>query len=104
MLDSLDSAEDLIATGLVAPKFQFRSKRHGVIAEFDFGAIADRTQHPYRVQSEQFKLTRILLAKLVDRPGFGIEFGKRVDGVTQEASSPCMSAERTATNSAEPAG
>jgi len=80
MLDSLDSAEDLIATGLVAPKFQFRSKRHGVIAEFDFGAIADRTQHPYRVQSEQFKLTRILLAKLVDRPGFGIEFGKRVDG------------------------
>src|SRR6266480_7582320 len=39
-----------------------------------------------RVQSEQFKLTRILLAKLVDRPGFAIEFGKRVDGVTQEAS------------------
>jgi 3-(3-hydroxy-phenyl)propionate hydroxylase len=86
MLESLGSADDLIAAGLVAPKFQYRSKRHGVIAEFDFGAIADRTQHPYRVQSEQFKLTRILLGKIIDRPGFRIEFGKRVDAVTQEAS------------------
>jgi 3-(3-hydroxy-phenyl)propionate hydroxylase len=86
MLDALGSANDLIATGLVAPKFQYRSKRHGVIAEFDFGAIADRTQHPYRVQSEQFKLTRILLGKLVDCPGFRIEFGKRVDAVMQERS------------------
>src|SRR5207244_4487989 len=55
MLEDLGAARDLTAQGLTAAKFQYRSKRDGVIAEFDFGAIADLTRHPYRVQAEQFK-------------------------------------------------
>ena len=62
MLDQLGAAEPLIAQGLTAPQFQYRTKAHGVLAQFDFGAIADVTAHPYRVQCEQSKLTRILLA------------------------------------------
>src|SRR5262249_43316299 len=62
MLAELGAADDLIKQGLIAPKFQYRTKRDGVIAEFDFAAIADVTAHPYRVQAEQFKLTRILHA------------------------------------------
>ena len=50
MLDRLGAAKPLIAQGLAAPQFQYRTKQHGVLAQFDFGAIADATAHPYRVQ------------------------------------------------------
>src|SRR5262249_61102336 len=60
MLDRLGAARPLIAQGLTGPAFQYRSRPHGVLAQFDFGAIADVTAHPYRVQCEQSKLTRIL--------------------------------------------
>src|SRR5262249_19009611 len=74
MLASLGAASPLIAQGLTAPKFQYRSKRHGVLATFDFGGIADVTAHPYRVQCEQSKLTRILYEQLRDNADFEIEF------------------------------
>ena len=86
MLDELGFAEELIGQGLVAPKFQYRTKR-GVIAQFDFAAIAGETRHPHRLQSEQFKLTRIIHNSLQHDPNFRIEFGQRVDGVTQDANS-----------------
>jgi 3-(3-hydroxy-phenyl)propionate hydroxylase len=85
MLAELGAANDLIKQGLIAPKFQYRSKRDGVIAEFDFAAIADLTAHPYRVQAEQFKLTRILHGLLAHSPDFRVEFASRVEGVTQDA-------------------
>ena len=61
MLDDLGIARSLIAQGLLAPKFQYRSRQHGLIAQFDFAGIADVTRHPFRLQCEQSKLTRILL-------------------------------------------
>ncbi|HYS48108.1 MAG TPA: FAD-dependent monooxygenase [Xanthobacteraceae bacterium] len=85
MLDELGAARPLIAQGLTAAKFQYRSKRDGVIAEFDFGAIADVTAHPYRMQAEQYKLTHILLAALERAPEFRIEFSSRVEGVAQDS-------------------
>src|SRR5580704_14987782 len=84
MLDELGVARQLIDEGLKAPKLQYRSKKDGVIAQFDFGEIADRTKHPYRVQSEQFKLTRILLANLRNDSHFRIEFGARLENVQQD--------------------
>src|SRR5215471_8375850 len=53
MLDLLGAAKPLIAQGLTAPQFQYRSKHHGVLGQFDFAAIADATRHPFRVQCEQ---------------------------------------------------
>ena len=61
MLDALGATQPLIAQGLQAPAFQYRTKKDGLLALFDFAAIADATSHPYRVQAEQSKLTRILL-------------------------------------------
>ncbi len=84
MLDEFDAAAPLITQGLIAPQFQYRT-RDGVIATFDFAAIADATRHPFRVQAEQFKLTRILLDRLIGNPGFRIEFGTRVANVEQDA-------------------
>src|SRR5262245_30678486 len=87
MLAELGAAADLVAEGLVAPQIQYRSKRDGVIATFDFAAIADLTRHPHRLQCEQFRLTRILLGRLENEANFRIEFGQRVFGAAQDASS-----------------
>ncbi|MBI1200915.1 MAG: NAD(P)-binding protein [Rhodopseudomonas sp.] len=91
MLDDLGFAKPLIETGLVAPRFQYRTRQDGIIGAFDFAAIADATRHPYRLQNEQFKLTRIILDKLKDNPNFKIEFGKEVAGVEQDSDSVTVS-------------
>jgi 3-(3-hydroxy-phenyl)propionate hydroxylase len=85
MLHGLGAAEPLIAQGLVAPKFQYRTRQQGLLAEFDFGLLADLTGHPYRVQCEQSKLTRILYEQLRTRPNFALEFNTEVRGVEQRA-------------------
>ena len=82
-LDELGFAGDLIAQGLKAPGLQYRSRRDGLLARFDFGLIHDITRHPYRLQAEQFKLTRIIHAKLSGDPNYQIEFGQRICGVSK---------------------
>ena len=94
MLDRLGAAQPLIAQGLLAPQFQYRSKRHGVLAQFDFATIADTTKHPYRVQCEQSRLTRILYDQLRRKPQFELQFHSRVVGVTQSEDRVTVSIER----------
>jgi len=83
MLDRLGAAGALIAEGLIAPRFQYRTKRDGVLGQFDFGAIADLTHHPYRVQCEQSRLTRILHQQLRGIAEFQLQFDAEVKDVTQ---------------------
>ncbi len=83
MLDKLGVADDLIKEGLMAPTVQYRSKALGAVAQFDFGDIADLTAHPYRLQSEQFKLTRIIQRHYQSNPNFRVEFNHSVKGVEQ---------------------
>src|SRR6266849_7885346 len=94
MLDRLGAALALIAQGLTAPAFQYRSRRHGVLAQFDFGAIADVTAHPYRVQCEQSKLTRVLYQQLRGEPDFELQFDAQVKDVTQHRSGVEIAIER----------
>jgi len=94
MLEALGATQPLIAQGLVAPAFQYRTKKDGLVAQFDFNAIADATTHPYRVQAEQSKLTRILLDRLNGQSGFEIEFNSRVQAVAQDKSSVTLTIER----------
>jgi 3-(3-hydroxy-phenyl)propionate hydroxylase len=86
MLDELGAAKPLIAQGLTAPKFQYRTLRHGILAEFDFAAIADATAHPYRLQCEQSRLTRVLLDQLRSNPNFSIEFNSAITRTRQNSS------------------
>ena len=94
MLDDLGIAQSLIAQGLLAPKFQYRSRQHGLIAQFDFAGIADVTRHPFRLQCEQSKLTRILLKNLAKNPDFEIVFSSPVRQVDQDSSSVTVTIDR----------
>lgn len=95
MLGDLDLVEPLIAQGLVAPKFQYRNRRDGMIAEFDFGDIADQTRHPFRLQCEQSRLTRIIYDRLRREPNFEIAFSSPVRTVAQERDGVTVTVERS---------
>jgi 3-(3-hydroxy-phenyl)propionate hydroxylase len=94
MLADLDVAGPLIAQGLMAPKFQYRNRRDGLIAQFDFGDIADQTRHPFRLQCEQSKLTRIIHDRLRGDPNFEIVFSSPISAVTQNSDSVSVTVER----------
>ena len=85
MLDDLGFAKPLIEQGLKAPRVQYGSTNEGELGVFDFSAIADLTRHPFRLQAEQFKLTRIILDALKDHPLFQIRFDTEVAALTQDA-------------------
>lgn len=87
MLDDLGFAEKLISQGLKAPTVQYSSSQDGVLGTFDFHAIADLVKHPFRLQAEQFKLTRIILDGLSGNRLFSIMFGADVRSVEQSSQS-----------------
>jgi 3-(3-hydroxy-phenyl)propionate hydroxylase len=94
MLHELGAAEPLIAQGLKAPTFQYRTKKDGLLAAFDFAALGDATGHPYRVQAEQSKLTRILYEQMRGHPNFELLFDATVSGVSQDAAGVEATVER----------
>ena len=101
MLERLGVSKPLIAEGLIAPQFQYRSKRNGLIAQFDFQAIADATAHPFRLQCEQSRLTRILLDGLSGQPNFDIVFSSKVCGVSKAAGGVDLAVERNGRSETE---
>jgi 3-(3-hydroxy-phenyl)propionate hydroxylase len=94
MLHGLGAAEPLIAQGLKAPAFQYRNKKHGLLAQFDFSTIADATGFPHRLQCEQSKLTRILYEQMRGHPNFEMQFGSAVKGVEQNGGGVDVTIER----------
>ena len=75
MLEELDLAQPLIAGGLEAPTFQQRDRRDGVLADLDLGLLSDETAYPYRLQSEQVNLTRLVLERLGRLDDVELRFG-----------------------------
>ena len=84
MLARFGATQRLIEMGRVAPLLQYRD-RQGWVAQFDFGVIADVTQHPFRVQCEQFKLNQVLTAHLQAKNA-RVQFGCEVTAVEQDGS------------------
>jgi 3-(3-hydroxy-phenyl)propionate hydroxylase len=85
MLAPLGLTDELVAQGLVARYTQQRDRQEGVIAEFDMSLIAPDTDHPFRLQCEQWKLTQMIQDKLNQMPQVQILFNSKVTQVTQTA-------------------
>lgn len=71
--------------GILCPKWQFRGRDEGLIAEFDLGLLSNVTRYPYRLQCEQHKLVAILTETLIGQPGFTLHFDATVEAVSQTA-------------------
>jgi 3-(3-hydroxy-phenyl)propionate hydroxylase len=73
--------------GLQVRRWQIRSRRGGLVAEFDLGLLADETPYPYRLHLEQHRLTPIQLDILRKEPTAEVHFRHRITGFEQKARS-----------------
>src|SRR5215467_4849078 len=87
LLDEFGIVPRMIDMGLKAPTWQFRDRETGPVATFDLSLLAGDTNHPYRVQCEQWKLMRLLEEELRKIPGHDIRYGHEVVSVRQDADS-----------------
>ncbi|MEM6683607.1 MAG: NAD(P)/FAD-dependent oxidoreductase [Pseudomonadota bacterium] len=80
LLDQLDLTERLIPQGLIVREFQFRERSTNSAAVFNLRTLKGQTAHPYRLQCEQYKMTRTVIDLLADYPHATVLNGKRVQG------------------------
>ncbi len=85
MLERFGVTGPMIEQGLVCPTWQFRDRKDGVIATFDLGMLHADTRHPYRLQCEQWRLTRMLRDRLADNPDVAFDYDARAVDVVQDA-------------------
>ncbi|MCQ3807874.1 MAG: NAD(P)/FAD-dependent oxidoreductase [Acidimicrobiaceae bacterium] len=78
LLDQYGVVNEMIGRGLVAPRFAYRDRREGVVAEFDLTTLADVSAHPFRLQCEQYKLCEIMLDRFASMAGVTVRFDAAV--------------------------
>lgn len=83
ILEASGVTDELHRRGIVAPRWQFRDRREGLVAEFDLAVLAGDTRYPYRLQCEQHKLVDMLERRVLASPLAEIRRDADVVGVTQ---------------------
>jgi 3-(3-hydroxy-phenyl)propionate hydroxylase len=84
ILDDLGVAGELHEAGLVTDTYQYRDRTGGLVAHFDLASISGDTRFPYRLQSEQDNLVRIIGDRLAELPDVHLVHGARVRAVETE--------------------
>ncbi len=90
LLGKTGLAEPLVACGSITQGWQYMvhgTKKHAV---FDLECISDLTEHPYRLQCEQFYFTNIAVEQLLKSPLFEVRFGHEVRGIEQGGDGVCL--------------
>jgi 3-(3-hydroxy-phenyl)propionate hydroxylase len=95
MLERFGVVDPMIEQGLICPTWQFRDRAEGVIATFELARLSPDTNHPYRLQCEQWRLGELLHARLKNNPLTTIRLGAKAvrarqgaDGVEVDVSLP----------------
>ena len=83
MMGELGLVDEILKAGLVARHTQYRDRRTGSIAQFDLELLRGETAHPYRVQYEQFRYTRMVMERLKAFPHARVLLGTPVEAVAQ---------------------
>lgn len=85
MLAEYGVADELIAQGLRCDHWQIRNYITGERAVFELSHLEGETQHPFRLQCEQFRLCRILAQRLEKAQHVAVRMGATVNKVDQDA-------------------
>jgi 3-(3-hydroxy-phenyl)propionate hydroxylase len=81
LLDENGLAELLVAMGTPAPRWQYMIHGTDQRVIFDLSVLSDVTGHPYRLQCEQFNLTRLIVARFGEHPLFDLRMGCSLVGL-----------------------
>jgi 3-(3-hydroxy-phenyl)propionate hydroxylase len=77
MLDQIGITSMLLERGLKAPIYHWRDRQSGDVIEFDMTEIADKTRYPFRIQCEQYHLSRALAEGLESQANAEVCFNTR---------------------------
>jgi 3-(3-hydroxy-phenyl)propionate hydroxylase len=83
MLERFGVVETMIAQGLICPTWQFRDRTDGVVATFELARLKPDTNHPYRLQCEQWRLGELLYARLENHPLARVRLSTEAQAVRQ---------------------
>ncbi len=92
MMEELGLVEEILRDGLIARAFQHRDRKSGAIAEFDLGLLRGETGHPYRVQYEQFRYTKLVFRRLQALGNVRVLFNAALESVDQNGSQVTVNA------------
>lgn len=81
LLEGIGVAERMLAEGLPVPRYQFRDRRDGLVAEFDLSLLREETRYPFRLQLNQQHLVRYLYERLRGDPRCELRLGTRLESV-----------------------
>jgi 3-(3-hydroxy-phenyl)propionate hydroxylase len=78
MLDEIGITKMLLDKGLKAPVYHWRDRQSGEAIAFDMAELADVTRYPFRIQCEQYHLSRALAEGLEAWPNADLRFNSRL--------------------------
>lgn len=84
LLDELDVAWEAVRQGNVIQHMQYRSRKDGPIADFDFNLIKDYTPFPMRLQIDQRNITATLRNRLEQLDNVEVRYNARAADVYQD--------------------
>ena len=84
MLDEIGITTMLLERGLKAPVYHWRDRQSGEVIDFDLSELSDITRYPYRIQCEQYHLSRALADGLAKHGNAQVRFGQRVVAFQQD--------------------
>jgi 3-(3-hydroxy-phenyl)propionate hydroxylase len=93
MLDQIGITPMLLERGLKAPIYHWRDRKSGEAIEFDLSEIAEVTRYPFRIQCEQYHLSRALADAVAKMPHVDVRFGHRLLSFEQDDSGVSVHAE-----------
>lgn len=85
LMEEFGITPKLVAAGVPAPRWQIRVHETKESVIFDLGVLKSETAHPYRLQCEQARLNRILVAEIQKLDNVALRFGTEVTDVAQDA-------------------
>jgi 3-(3-hydroxy-phenyl)propionate hydroxylase len=84
MLDEVDITPMLLQRGLKAPVYNWRDRQSGEVIGFDLSEISDVTRYPFRIQCEQYHLSRALAEGLARYSNAQVRFNHRLLSFEQD--------------------
>ncbi|MEJ6009802.1 NAD(P)/FAD-dependent oxidoreductase [Novosphingobium aquae] len=78
MLDQIGITPMLLDRGLKAPIYHWRDRKSGEVIEFDMSELSDITRYPFRIQCEQYHLSRALADGLAKHQSAQVRFNSRL--------------------------
>lgn len=84
LLEHTGIVEELMEHGLIAEKVQYRDRKTGLYAEFDFSQLRNETKYPFRLQCPQSTYVQLLNERLKKRADVEVLYSHKLLEFTQD--------------------